>query len=250
MSLNVSQGVRLQGRTAVVIGGAGGIGLGIVDALTDAGARVVCVDLPGAAGRSQDRPAVSFVDADVTDEAAVEALVKDVRTDFGAVHILVNSQGVISVAPVSKMSTTAWDAVMAVNLRSVFLICRAFLPDMLQRGDGSIVNVSSISGKQGDPGFSHYCASKFAVIGFTQCLAMEVAANGITVNAVCPGNVDTPLHQKMLAEMGGTLTAEVGRQLIKRPQSPREIGDAVVFLASSSGITGQSINVDGGVVFH
>jgi meso-butanediol dehydrogenase/(S,S)-butanediol dehydrogenase/diacetyl reductase len=250
VSLGVPNGTLLEGRTAVVVGGAGGIGFGTVVALADAGARVVVVDLPETTQRGLNFSPATFVGADVTDEDVVSTLADDVRENFGTVDLLVNAQGVISVAPVRELSTAAWDAVMAVNIRSVFLTCRAFVPDMLDRGDGCIVNIASISGKRGDPGFSHYCASKFAVVGFTQSLAMEVAGNGVRVNAVCPGNVDTPLHQKMLHQMNGTLEEEVDRQLIKRPQTPREVGDAVVFLATNTGITGQSINVDGGVVFY
>jgi meso-butanediol dehydrogenase/(S,S)-butanediol dehydrogenase/diacetyl reductase len=140
---------------------------------------------------------------------------------------------------------------MSVNARGVFLMSRAVLPGMIEAGVGAIVNISSAAGKDGVAGSAHYSSSKFAVIGFTQSLAKEVAEFGIRVNAVCPGVVPT----QMIADVGAAwqMTTEQmvnDWQLIKRPQQAREIGAAVVFLAIMTSMTGQSINVDGGSIFH
>jgi meso-butanediol dehydrogenase / (S,S)-butanediol dehydrogenase / diacetyl reductase len=133
----------------------------------------------------------------------------------------------------------------------VFLMSQAVLPVMMRAGAGSIVSISSAAGKDGVAGGSHYSSSKFAVIGFTQSLAKEVAGFGIRVNAVCPGVVPT----QMIADVGAAWDMSTEQmvaewQLIKRPQQAREIGAAVVFLTVMTSMTGQSINVDGGSVFH
>jgi meso-butanediol dehydrogenase/(S,S)-butanediol dehydrogenase/diacetyl reductase len=121
---------------------------------------------------------------------------------------------------------------------------------MVDRGSGAIVNLASIAGKRGDPTLAHYSASKFAVVGFTQALAQELAEAGVTVNAVCPGTVPTPMTTELAGHWGESVEAMAKRfQATPRPQEPRDIADAVVFLASMPSITGQALNVDGGAVF-
>jgi meso-butanediol dehydrogenase/(S,S)-butanediol dehydrogenase/diacetyl reductase len=243
----------LAGHGAVVTGAAQGIGLGIAHVLLRAGARVVLADVSAEAVSE----AVSGLGegahaevVDVTDAASVEALRDASVSRLGRVSLLVNNAGVLSVAPVLEMAVEEWDRVMAVNARGVFLCSRAFARHMVDNDGGSIVNMASIAGKRGDPTLAHYSASKFAVIGFTQSLAMELAANGVRVNAICPGAVGTPMLQSLAARWRTSVTAMTEGQLIKAPQDAHEIGAAVVFLATMPSITGQAINVDGGSVFN
>jgi meso-butanediol dehydrogenase/(S,S)-butanediol dehydrogenase/diacetyl reductase len=138
-----------------------------------------------------------------------------------------------------------------VNARGTFLAAKAVLPGMIAAGSGAIINISSAAGKDGVATAAHYSASKFAVIGFTQSLAREVAGAGIRVNAVCPGVVPTQMIADVAAAWHTSAQEMVaGEQLIKRPQHAREIGAAVVFLAVMTSMTGQSINVDGGAILH
>ncbi len=234
--------------------GAGrGIGLAIASELRDAGARVVLADVDAGAAREAAAALGQGAYAervDVTDPASVEALRDAAVQRLQRVRLLVNSAGVLSVAPVLELPVEEWDRVMAVNARGVFLCAKAFARHMVDNGGGSIVNVASIAGKAGDPTLAHYSASKFAVIGFTQALAKELAAHGVRVNAVCPGAVRTPMLEQLADRWQTSVDALVREQLIKAPQDPRDIGAAVVFLASMPSITGQAINVDGGTVFN
>jgi len=236
----------LAGRTALVTGAARGIGLGIAQELAEAGATVVAADVDEEGARDAVQAFGSAVYLDVTDPASAKRALRDTQAD-----LVVNAAGVLSVSRVADLDVAEWDRVLAVNARGVFVVSQAALPGMIDRGGGAIVNVSSVSGKDGEPTLAHYSASKFAVIGFTQALAKEVASLGIRVNAVCPGVVRTPMIEQVTGAWNRTadeLAEEL--QLIKTPQHPREIGAAVVFLAVMPSITGQAINVDGGTVFH
>jgi len=244
----------LTGQGAVVTGAARGIGLGIAGELLRAGARVMLADIDAEAVRDA---AISLGDGacpeavDVTDPASVAALLRAAERQLRRVSVLVNNAGVLSVARVLEMSVQEWDRVMAVNARGVFLCSQAFARHMVEHGGGAIVNIASIAGKRGDPTLAHYSASKFAVIGFTQSLAMELAKHGVRVNAICPGTVATPMLENLAARWQTSISALAqDGQLIKSPQDPREIGAAVVFLATMPSITGQAINVDGGSVFN
>jgi meso-butanediol dehydrogenase/(S,S)-butanediol dehydrogenase/diacetyl reductase len=188
---------------------------------------------------------------DVTDPDSVEALRDASVTHLGRVSVLVNNAGVLSVAPVLELAVEEWDRVMAVNARGVFLCSKSFASHMVDNGGGSIISMASIAGKRGDPTLAHYSASKFAVVGFTQSLAMELAEHGVRVNAICPGAVATPMLEGLAQHWHTSVKALTqDGQLIKVPQDASEIGAAVVFLATMPSITGQSINVDGGSVFN
>jgi meso-butanediol dehydrogenase / (S,S)-butanediol dehydrogenase / diacetyl reductase len=245
----------LAGRTALVTGAGRGIGLGVAQELAAAGAQVIAADVDaGTASRtaaSLGAAAAGHFQVDVADAGSVARLVESVRAAGERIDILANVAGVISMATVADLQVADWDRVMNVNARGTFLVAKAVLPAMIEAGAGAIINISSAAGKDGVAGGAHYSSSKFAVVGFTQSLAKEVAQFGIRVNAVCPGVVPT----QMIADVGAAWEMSTEQmvaewQLIKRPQEAREIGAAVVFLAVMTSMTGQSINVDGGSIFH
>jgi NAD(P)-dependent dehydrogenase (short-subunit alcohol dehydrogenase family) len=149
------------------------------------------------------------------------------------------------------MELSEWQKILAVNATGVFLCSRAAARLMVAGNiEGSIVSISSIAGKIGDPGLAHYSASKFAVVGFTQSLAQELAPHGITVNAICPGVVMTPMIEDLAQDWDASIEEMMSAQAIKRPQTPSEIAAAVLYLHTVRSVTGQAINVDGGTVFH
>jgi len=248
-------GQPLVGKTALVTGAGRGIGLGVAQELAAAGARVLAADLdPGTARQtaaSLGEGAAGHFQVDVADPSSVEQLIAAIAAAGERIDVLANVAGVISMATVADLPVEDWDRIMAVNARGTFLVAKAVLPAMIEAGAGAIVNISSAAGKDGVAGGAHYSSSKFAVVGFTQSLAKEVAQFGIRVNAVCPGVV--PTH--MIAEVGAAWQMSTDQmvtqwQLIHRPQDAREIGAAVVFLVVMTSMTGQSINVDGGSIFH
>jgi meso-butanediol dehydrogenase / (S,S)-butanediol dehydrogenase / diacetyl reductase len=245
----------LDGRVAVVTGGARGIGRGIVDALTARGAEVVVADLdPEVAGDEET------VRVDVTDERSVRDLVRDVIDRHRRLDILVNNAGVSRSLPFVDIDEAEWDRVFNVNVKGVYLACRAVVPHMMERRSGKIVNISSMVGKEAIPLFVHYSASKFAVLGLTQGLAKEMAPYDVNVNAVCPGVVRTPLWEPLLDQLSATkgITRDqafdefVSGIPLGRPQEPEDVGEVVAFLASdrARNMTGQGINVTGGMQLH
>jgi NAD(P)-dependent dehydrogenase (short-subunit alcohol dehydrogenase family) len=242
---------------ALVTGGASGIGRGIVEALARAGADVVIADLDGDHAREvAAEVGARGAQVDVTDERSVARLVDEV----GVVDILVNNAGVSKSVPFVELDEREWDRVFDVNVKGVFLACRAVVPQMIERRAGKIINVASMVGKEAIPLFVHYSASKFAVIGLTQGLAKELAEYDINVNAVCPGVVRTPLWEPLLDQLSankGITREEAFDEFIAgiplaRPQTPEDIGEVVAFLASDKArnMTGQGINVTGGMQLH
>jgi meso-butanediol dehydrogenase / (S,S)-butanediol dehydrogenase / diacetyl reductase len=186
----------LDGKVALVTGGASGIGAGIARVLAAAGARVAIGDLDEAAASAVAGPLPGpglGVRLDVTSRDGVDQAVSRVESELGPVDVLVNNAGVSSVTPFVQITDADWDRLMGVNLRGVLVVTQRVLPSMLERRTGRIINISSMAGKEGLPNLAHYCATKFGVIGLTQALAKEVADRDVTVNAVCPGVVRTPL---------------------------------------------------------
>jgi meso-butanediol dehydrogenase/(S,S)-butanediol dehydrogenase/diacetyl reductase len=257
--------MELKGAVAIVTGGARGIGRGIVLELARAGSNVIIADLlsrgeVAAAAKDTAHKAEAegietlLVEVDVRDEGQTQAMARAALDRFEKIDVLVNNAGVISVSPVLNLSVEDWDRVLDVNLKGTFLGSKAVLPHMTRRGSGRIVNISSQAGKRGSAGLSHYCASKWGVIGFTQSLAHEVGRFGVTVNAVCPGEVDTAMWREHLlpAIARGGSTEEAWQNFIRtrvplgRPQTAEEIGQAVVFLCRHDAITGEALNVTGG----
>ncbi len=254
----------LAGKTAVVTGGARGIGKGIVLELARAGADVLIADLledamqsTAAEVQALGRRALARR-VDVTDAAQVQAMVDQAVSELGGLDILVNCAGVISIHPVAELSERDWDFVMDVNAKGTFLGCRAALGPMRARRSGRIVNVASIAGKEGFPNLAHYSASKFAVVGFTNALAKEVAQEGITVNAICPGIVRTYMWDRLSDEWkneGESVEDSWARHQLTlipqgRAQTPQDMGRLALFFATMDNVTGQSVNVDGGFTFH
>ena len=249
----------LDGKVALVTGGASGIGAGIAQVLAAAGARVAIGDLDEmAAAAVAGRLAGLGVRLDVTDRVVVDQAVTRVESDLGPVDVLVNNAGVSSVSPFGQISDADWDRLMGVNLRGVLVVTQRVLPSMLDRRSGRIINISSMAGKEGLPNLAHYCATKFGVIGLTQSLAKEVADRDVTVNAVCPGVVRTPLWDDPDTGILRQLDGENGWQAfvsgipLGRPQSAEDIGHACAYLAGevAANITGEALNVSGGQQMH
>jgi meso-butanediol dehydrogenase/(S,S)-butanediol dehydrogenase/diacetyl reductase len=243
--------------SAVVTGAGRGLGRGIALGLARMGARVAVLDVdPVSIDQTLEHlegEGAHCVGAtvDVTDPASVQEGLDQCVTEFGRLDILVNNAGVLSVAPVLEMELAQWHAVIEVNLTGVFLVSRAAAKQMVaQEGPASIVSISSINGKRGDAGLAHYSASKFGVVGFTQALARELAGHEITVNALCPGLVQTEMIGKLVREGSQTVDEMLREQIIPRAQDPSEFAAAVAFLHRSRSITGQALNIDGGTVFH
>jgi meso-butanediol dehydrogenase / (S,S)-butanediol dehydrogenase / diacetyl reductase len=271
--------MELKGCNAIVTGAARGIGRGISLKLADAGVNVALVDLghPGdpsltynLAAQTDLNRAVEEVKArgvkaipilaDVTKLADCMRMAAETAEKLGGIDILVNNAGIIAVGPVVDFAEDVWDRVMAVNVKGPFLCAKACIPHLMRRAEGAIVNIASIAGKTGRPSLSAYCASKFAVIGFTQSLAAEVGPANVRVNAICPGYLRTAMFTDVLNPAIGQMFGVnreaafdevVARQtLLKREQTPDDIGDAVVYLCRADNITGESINVAGGGELH
>jgi NAD(P)-dependent dehydrogenase (short-subunit alcohol dehydrogenase family) len=251
----------LAGRAALVTGAGSGIGEAIAAALAGAGARVAVTDKdPAAAARVASRIGGGVIAAalDVTDAAATDAVLEQASAAYGGLDIVCANAGISTMAPVVDLSEAEWDANMAVNAKGVFLTNRAIVRRWLAaKHPGVIVNTASLAGKIGAPLLAHYSASKFAVVGFTQALAREVAGNGIRVNCVCPGFVRTSMQDRELeweARLRGMTPEAVRTEYIQltplgRIEEPEDVADIVLFLASdlSRFITGEAINASGGV---
>jgi len=242
---------KLENKTALVTGGARGIGRAIAFALAREGANVTVLDLrkPDAEKVAAELAALgvkSFaVAADVGNEEAVKSAFGEAVAALGAVDILVNNAGVDTTSKVANMSTQMWDDMMRINLRSIFLCSREVLPSMLERKHGRIINLSSQLAHKGAPLMAHYCAAKAAVIGFTRSLAYEVARDGVTVNAICPGPVDTELFRGLPEDWR---KEKLGSLPIGRAANVDEIAPVAVLLASDEGsyFIGASLNPNGG----
>lgn len=254
----------LAGRRALVTGGGRGIGRTTALALAREGADVV-VSARSAAEIEQVADEVrglgrraAAVPCDVAKVESVRALFEGARAALGGVDVLVNGAGVAPSALLHRTTEEQWRAALETNLSGAFYAMREALPGMLEAGWGRIVNVASIAGRTGYPYIAAYAASKHGVIGLTRTAALEVATKGITVNAVCPGYVDTPMTDSGVARMAektGRPEAEVRRALEamspqKRLVTSEEVAALVVFLCGESarGITGQALSVDGGTV--
>lgn len=250
---------RGKSRTALVTGASRGIGRAIARRFASEGYVVIANDIAaqGAALADLAREIAAAggrceeIIADVGDPAQVTAMAAKAIEEFGPVDVLVNNAGVLSVHRVEELDPDEWDRMFRVNVKGTFLMTQALLKHFRQRGAGRIINIASIGGKLSAAGQVHYCASKAAVIRFTQGLAMELGDIGITVNAVCPGIIDTEMgRNNFLVEE--SLRNCKARTALGRIGKPEDVVGAVSFFASDDAafITGQTLNVCGGIVFH
>ncbi|MBX5468612.1 MAG: SDR family oxidoreductase [Thermoleophilaceae bacterium] len=251
----------LAGKVALITGAGSGIGRGIARVLAREGADLVLTDLDeGNVRGAAAELSATAMKHDVTSWESCRQVVADTLEAKGRIDVLVNNAGVSKSVPFHELDEAEWDRVNDVNLKGVFLTTRAVVPHMMERRSGRIISISSMVGKEAIPYFVHYCASKFGVIGLTQGLAKELAEYDITVNAVCPGVVRTPLWEPLLDQLSenkGISREEAWNEFIegiplRRPQEPEDIGEVVAFLASdrARNMTGQGVNVTGGMQMH
>jgi 2-hydroxycyclohexanecarboxyl-CoA dehydrogenase len=229
-------------KTAVVTGGGSGIGLAIAHRLRADGLDVATIDL-----RPSDTD-LAFT-ADVTDRSQVDAALSEIRGRLGPVTVLVNAAGLDGFKRFGSITFEDWQRVIDVNLNGVFHTIQAVLPDMVEAGWGRIVNISSSSTHSGVPYMSHYVAAKSAVNGLTKSLALEYGPSGITVNAVPPGFIDTPMLRSAEAQgFLGDVEQNIAKTPVRRMGKPEDIAAACAFLVSEEAgyITGQILGVNGG----
>ncbi|WP_326824323.1 SDR family NAD(P)-dependent oxidoreductase [Streptosporangium sp. NBC_01756] len=246
----------LEGRTALVTGAGNGLGRAIAVALAEQDAWVIAVGRDRA--KLEETAALTgamVATCDVTDAGSVAALARDL--DGEDVSILVNNAGVPGpVSPLTEIEPQEWDDVFAVNVRGVYLMCRAFLPGMIEAGRGDVINLASVSGKRPLAGRTPYCASKMAVIGLTTTLAAEVGPYGVSVNSLSPGPVRGPRMERnfrLEAERTGTGYAEAERAYVSRAALGRmveeeEVGAAVVAMLAMPGLCAADIDLSAGMV--
>jgi NAD(P)-dependent dehydrogenase (short-subunit alcohol dehydrogenase family) len=244
---------RINEKVAIVTGGAQGIGQGICLRLAEEGARVAIFDLNLAEAKKTAKEieksggTALALKVDVSKSSEVDAAVKQVISKFGKVDILVNNAGISLTSKVANMTDEIWDRTLDVNLKGVFLCCRAVVTHMKERKYGKIINIASILALRGSVYYAHYGATKAGVVAFTQGLAIELGPHNINVNAVGPGVIDTPMADHDVApEVRQHLQKRIP---LRRIGVPRDIANAVVFLASdeASYITGQCLYVCGGL---
>ena len=249
------------GKIAIVTGGSLGIGRAVAESLGAAGASVVLCGLDedsvqrAASELSAAGIAVEGVVADVTDGDAMQGLAERARSRFGGVDVLVCSAGIQTYGTVVDTTEEVWDRTIDVNLKGMYLAAKHAIPAMIERGGGAIVNVSSVQALACQPNVAAYAASKAAILGLTRATALDFAGQGIRVNAVCPGSVDTPMLRASADRFrpggGDALIAEWGRaHPVGHVASTQEVAEVVAFLSSTRArfITGAHVNVDGGLL--
>lgn len=239
----------LKDQIAIVTGGAKGIGKGIVKTLIEAGAKVVIADIDEAAAeQTAAELGCAFKKLDVTSQAQCKAVVDEVVSEYGRLDILCSNSGIFPQAYLADMTEADWDQMQNINLKGTFFVTQAALAYMKKQGYGRVVITASITGPiTGYPGWSHYAASKAGQLGFMRSASLEYAKEGITINAVMPGNILTEGLAAQGEEYLGQMTRSIPARKLGKPE---DIGYAVCFLASkeASYITGQTIIVDGGQI--
>lgn len=256
--------INLNGQSALITGGNGGIGLAATRRLLELGCRCYVVDLPDASQdiinlQSKYHNALYYLPADLTLEDGPNNVVTSAVTELGTIHVLFNNAAVFDMAPLLESDEAMYERIFSVNVKAMFLVMQQVAKHMVeQKTGGSIINMASQAGRRGEALVSHYCASKAAVISYTQSAALALSQYQIRVNAISPGVIDTPMWATvdgLFAKYEGLAIGEkkrlVGEEVpLGRMGSPDDVAGAVAFLASdeASYITGQTINVDGGNV--
>lgn len=241
---------RLSDRVCVVTGAASGIGRAIVSAMAAEGGLVVGIDL-----QPDPDDVLDLIQADVSDPSSIGSAVKHILAKHGRIDVLVNNAGIWAPGTVATTSLETWEHVFGVNVRGVFLTSQAVIPHMRHRGRGAIVNISSNYGLVGGVNAAAYTASKGAVVTLTYAMALDHAAEGIRVNCICPGTIDTPLIRGPMAtmneeELAAQHASRVARHPLGRIGLPDEVAPGVVYLASDDAtfVTGAVLPIDGGYV--
>jgi len=247
--------VRLRGRRVLVTGAGSGIGLATARVFRSEGAAVAMLDRDEAALRKARVDGATALVCDVADEPQVRAAVAQAATALGGLDGVVNSAGIDLMRPFERMTSEEWARVIAVDLTGPMLVCHAALPAMKQAGRGTIVNIASGAALRPLEQRTAYCAAKAGLVMFGKTLAVDLAADHIRVNAICPGIIDTPLFRSSwqgAADPEGELARILDRYVIRRPGEPEEIAQAALYLTSdeSSFVTGAALAVDGGRTFH
>jgi NAD(P)-dependent dehydrogenase (short-subunit alcohol dehydrogenase family) len=246
---------RLDGKVAIVTGGAKGIGRAIADRLAADGARIVVADLAGAHDAAGAYDGGVGLTVDVSSEDDVARMASDTLEQCGSIDILVNNAGLyaqLAMRPFDQIPAEEWRQVMDVNVLSMFLTCRAVVPHMRERGGGRIVNISSGTPFRGVPFVLHYVTSKGAIVAFTRALAKELGGDDILVNCVAPGFTMSEGVQEHPEVIEALRDVSVSARTIKRDQVPEDIVGAVAFFCGpeSTFVTGQTMVIDGGQYFH
>jgi len=253
----------LRGKTAIVTGGAQGIGRGICLRLAQEGIKTVVADINADGGQRVVQEIRDlggegkFVRCNVTALSEVTNLVKTALESFGTIDILANCAGIALVKPFRELTEAEWDRVVDVNLKGTYLCCSSVLPHMVERRSGKIINIASIAALYPTAQQAPYCAAKAGVIALTRSLAYEYAGSNVNVNVICPGIVRTPIWEKALDDLSARtgddkeliFSRYVERIPLKRAQTPDDIANAVIFLSSdlSKSVTAASISITGGM---
>jgi len=244
----------LEGKVAIVTGASRGIGRSVAIALAKAGAKVV-INYAGNVAAAEDVKGIieaaggqgMIMQADVVNDEAVMAMIKQTMDTFGRIDILVNNAGITRDGLLMRMKESDWDAVMNTNLKGVFICTKHVSKIMMKQKAGKIINMTSVVGIMGNAGQSNYAAAKAGVIGFTKSMAKELASRGISVNAIAPGFINSDMTAVLSEQVKEELATKIP---VGRLGNPEDVAAAVLFLASDSEnyITGQTLNVDGGMV--
>ncbi|AID28373.1 SDR family NAD(P)-dependent oxidoreductase [Mesorhizobium sp. 2RAF45] len=248
-----------KGKTALVTGASRGIGRALAKGLAEAGFDVAVTDLPSQAAElavtkaeieAAGRKAYVYT-MDVSKKREIEAMAQALLAAAGRIDVLVNNAGILKPSLLQDLDETSWDAHFDINAKGVLMMCQAVLPHMRARRSGRVINIASIAGRQGVPTQGHYAATKSVVITLTRVLAQEVGMDGVTVNAICPGIILTEMGKNNLGSEAAIRHWEDVAAL-KRLGAPEDVVGPVLFFASdlSAFVTGQSLNVDGGIYYH